>query len=450
MAETQGSTDNHDLAQNEPARFSSGDFVSLVSSIALAVAFFLMPWVYLQGDAMTGTSLLAETRPIVGADPTIWLVLLALVMGLVAGVAGMSEPKARLFSKRTGLVGGLLGLIYFVLFFVGHLQNFSESIGVMGAGFWIALLAAIALVVQTVIPRPAASKVSQKIWQDLFTRRVGKIGLLVEPIFGYFFLWAPILLLVIFSFNDSRSVASWHGFTLQWYNNIFNNLVGGDARFSTDLMLNSLGNSLLVAFVATTIATTIGTTVALSLVRGNYPGKQIIDGLLFLPVVIPEITQAISLLIFFNVLFDFIGTTTGARVDPGFGTIIIGHVAFNISYVAIVVRARLADMNPRYEEAARDLGANEWRTFWRITFPLILPGIVSGALLAFTLSLDDFVITFFNSGPGTTTLPVFVYGLLKLTVTPEINAISTLILLASTILIGISIALQGRNATAAA
>jgi spermidine/putrescine transport system permease protein len=107
-------------------------------------------------------------------------------------------------------------------------------------------------------------------------------------------------------------------------------------------------------------------------------------------------------------------------------------------------------MNPRFEEAARDLGANEWRTFWRITFPLILPGIISGALLAFTLSLDDFVITFFLSGPGTTTLPVFVYGLLKLTVTPEINAISTLILLGSTVLIGISIALQGRNATAAA
>lgn len=287
--------------------------------------------------------------------------------------------------------------------------------------------------------------------RDLAVRKVGKVALLlVEPIFGYFFLWAPILLLVMFSFNDSRSVATWHGFTFQWYNNIFNNLVGGDARFSTALMLNSLGNSLLVAFVATAIATTIGTMVALSLVRGNYPGKNIIDGLLFLPVVIPEITQAVSLLIFFNVIFNFFDNTLGMRADPGFGTIIIGHVAFNISYVAIVVRARLADMNPRFEEAARDLGANEWRTFWRITFPLILPGIISGALLAFTLSLDDFVITFFLSGPGTTTLPVFVYGLLKLTVTPEINAISTLILLGSTVLIGISIALQGRNATAAA
>lgn len=288
-----------------------------------------------------------------------------------------------------------------------------------------------------------------KLRRDLFTRRLGKIGLVVQPIFGYFFLWAPILLLVIFSFNDSRSVSQWRGFTFQWYQNIFNDVVGTEARFSTGLMLNSLGNSLIVAFAATIIATTLGTMVALSLVRGNYPGKKYVDGLLFLPIVIPEITQAVSLLLFFNIVFDFLQTTAGLRVTPGFGTIIIGHVAFNVSYVAIVVRSRLADMNPRYEEAARDLGANEWTTFWRITFPLILPGVISGALLAFTLSLDDFVITFFNAGPGTTTLPVFVYGLLKLTVTPEINAISTLILLGSTVLIGISILLQGRSANSA-
>ncbi len=285
-----------------------------------------------------------------------------------------------------------------------------------------------------------------KLRRDLSVRRLGKIGLIVEPIFGYFFLWAPILLLVVFSFNDSRSLSQWHGFTTQWYHNIFNDVVGSEARFSTGIMLNSLGNSLIVAGIATAIATTIGTMVALSLARGNYPGKRIIDSVLFLPVVIPEITQAVSLLLFFSILFSFIQSTTGVRMSPGFGTIIIGHVAFNISYVAIVVRSRLADMNPRYEEAARDLGANEWKTFWRVTFPLILPGIVSGALLAFTLSLDDFVITFFNSGPGTTTLPVFVYGLIKQTVTPEINAISTLILVASTLLIGISIALQGRSA----
>lgn len=284
-----------------------------------------------------------------------------------------------------------------------------------------------------------------QIRRDMLVRRIGKIGLLLNPIVGYFFLWAPILLLVLFSFNDSRSISSWRGFTFQWYQNIFNDVVGTEARFSTALMVNSLGNSIIVGLLATLIATTLGTMVALSLVRGNYRGKSILDGVLFLPVVIPEITQGISLLIFFNIVFDWLASLTGQRIQFGFPTIIIGHVAFNISYVAIVVRARLADMNPRLEEAARDLGANEWRTFWRVTFPLILPGIISGALLAFTLSLDDFVITFFTSGVGTTTLPIFVYGLLKLSVTPEINAISTLILVASTLLIGLSLRLQGRD-----
>jgi spermidine/putrescine transport system permease protein len=303
---------------------------------------------------------------------------------------------------------------------------------------------------QRTFTRPAQTETFQvdqgKIQRDLLIRTIGKIGLLLNPVATYFFLWAPILLLVVFSFNSSRSVSTWRGFTFQWYQNIFNDVVGTEARFSTSVMLNSLGNSLIIAFAATIIATTIGTMVALSLVRGNYPGKRFLDGLLFLPVVIPEITQGISLLIFFNIVFSFVQNQLGITPRPGFGTVIIGHVAFNISYVAIVVRARLADMNPRLEEAARDLGANEWRTFWRVTFPLILPGIISGGLLAFTLSLDDFVITFFLSGVGTTTLPVFVYGLLKLTVTPEINAISTLILLASTVLIGVSLLLQGRNA----
>lgn len=285
-----------------------------------------------------------------------------------------------------------------------------------------------------------------QIKRDLAVRKVGKfVGFVLTPIFDYFFLWAPILVLVIFSFNDSRTVAQWRGFTLNWYVNIFSGVLGSEARFSTELMLNSLGNSLIVGLLATAISTAIGTMVAISLVRGNYPGKNFLDGLLFLPVVIPEITQGISLLVFFNLIFDFF-KGIGFDARPGFGTIVIGHVAFNISYVAIVVRARLVDMNPRLEEAARDLGANEWRTFWRVTFPLLLPGIISGALLAFTLSLDDFIISFFLGGVGTTTLPTFVYGLLKLTVTPEINAISTLMLVFSTLLIGISIALQGRSA----
>lgn len=282
----------------------------------------------------------------------------------------------------------------------------------------------------------------------LILRRTGKVGVLTAPIVGYFFLWAPILLLVLFSFNDSRAVDSWHGFTLRWYENIFTGVMGTEARFSTQLMLDSLRNTLIVSITATIISTVIGTMVAISLVRGKFPGKRILDGILFLPVVIPEITQGVSLAIFFRIVFGFFEqlSSDALRLTPGFGTIIAGHVVFNISYVAIVVRARMANMNPRIEEAAQDLGANHFQTFWRITLPLIMPGVVAGALLAFTLSLDDFVVTFFNAGVGTTTLPIFVYGLLKTSVTPEVNAISTLMLIASTILVGISLYLQNRNA----
>ena len=280
--------------------------------------------------------------------------------------------------------------------------------------------------------------------RNRIVRRLGTVGLWLNPLFAYFFLWAPILVLVLFSFNQSRSVASFSGFTLKWYGNIVNNVMGAESAFSTELMLNAFRNSLFVGSIATAIATVLGTMIALSMARGTYPGKRLLDALLFFPVVIPEITQAISLAIFFKVAFDWITLLSGERVFPGFHTIIAAHVTFNISYVAIVVRARLADMNPQLEEAASDLGANPWRAFWKVTFPLILPGVISGALLAFTLSLDDFVITFFTSGVGTTTLPVFVYGLLKLTVTPEVNAISTIMMVLSTLFIGISLTIQGR------
>jgi len=280
--------------------------------------------------------------------------------------------------------------------------------------------------------------------RNRMVRRLGVIGLWLNPVFSYFFLWAPILVLVLFSFNQSRSVASFTGFTLRWYGNILNNVMGAESAFSTELMLNAFRNSLFVGTVATAISTVLGTMIALSMARGKYKGKRLLDALLFFPVVIPEITQAISLAIFFKVVFDWFALISGERIFPGFHTIIAAHVTFNISFVAIVVRARLVDMNPQLEEAANDLGANPWQTFWLVTFPLILPGVISGALLAFTLSLDDFVITFFTSGVGTTTLPVFVYGLLKLTVTPEVNAISTIMMVLSTFFIGISLTIQGR------
>lgn len=306
-----------------------------------------------------------------------------------------------------------------------------------------------ALVSSRAVERTVVEFDRAKIQRDLLMRRVGRIGLYLNPVFAYFFLWAPIVVLVVFSFNDGGSVSTWQGFTTRWYTNIFNNTIAAgteSARFSTELMLNAVRNSLIVGVSATVISTVIGTMVALSLARGGtFPGKKLLDAILYLPVVIPEITQGISLALFFKVVFDFVQAQAGWQMTTGFGTIIIGHVAFCVSYVAIVVRARLADMNPRLEEAARDLGANEWRTFYRVTLPLILPGIVAGALLAFTLSLDDFVVTFFNAGIGTSTLPIFVYGMLKTRVPPEINAISTLMLLASTVLVGISLAIQGRN-----
>lgn len=285
--------------------------------------------------------------------------------------------------------------------------------------------------------------ISQQSPFSFISNLASRIGFYVLAVGGFIFLWTPIILLVVFSFNDSRAVNEWRGFTTRWYHNIFNDVVGTDtARFTTELMMKAVQNSLFVSITATVIATVLGTMIALSLARGKYPGKKLVDGMLFLPVVIPEITQGVSLAMFFVIMFDFFENITGSRGTPGFASIIAGHVVFNVSYVAIVVRARLSDMNPRYEEAARDLGANGWQTFWYVTFPQIIPGILAGALLAFTLSLDDYVVTFFNSGIGTTTLPMFVYGMLKTSITPEINALSTLMLIVSFFLVVISLRFQ--------
>lgn len=299
-----------------------------------------------------------------------------------------------------------------------------------------------------------------KLRNDMVIRKVGRFFTTLTPIAAYFFLWAPILVLIIFSFNNSSSVSTWEGFTGKWYQGIWNSIIGANSEsssFRTELLLTSLKNSLIVGFFSTIFATALGTTFAIAVTRGNFPGKKIFDALFYLPVVIPEITQAVSLAVFFSMIFRFISRLTcgdpsldeplASCFEPksGFATIIIGHVAFSVSFVAIVVRARLATMDPTLEEAANDLGANHFQTFWRVTFPILFPGILSGALLALTLSLDDFVVTFFNSGIGTTTLPLFVYGLLKQRVSPEINAISTIMIIVSTILVGLSLLLQNRS-----
>jgi spermidine/putrescine transport system permease protein len=299
---------------------------------------------------------------------------------------------------------------------------------------------------------PADAEIDMNaVQRDMAVRRTGKLLYGFNAIVTYFFLWAPILVLVVFSFNNSRSVARWEGFTLQWYQNIFANVTGGASRAATTGALDALGNSFIIGIISTVIATILATGLALALVRYRFPGKGVIDGLLYLPVVIPEIAQAVSLVLFFSVLFDFYNGSIAAALslptaNRGFLTIIIGHVVFNIAFVVVVIRARLSDMNPRLEEAARDLGANEWKTFTRVTLPLLMPAIISGALLAFTLSLDDYLITAFLSGPGTNTLTVFVFGLMRRGISPEINAISTMMILISIVLIGISMALQGRNA----
>lgn len=263
-------------------------------------------------------------------------------------------------------------------------------------------------------------------------KRIGELSLSGYGIGGYLFLYLPILILVFFSFNDSRSTAQWVGFSMRWYGELAN-----DSQ-----TILALWNSLFVALVSTAISTVIGTLAAMAMERYSFRGKLLIDAVLYLPVVIPDIAMAIMLLIFFNV--------SGIGFEPWrvsfFGvqlavpySVIIGHVAFNISFVAIVVRARLAQMDRTLEEAANDLYANTWHTFWRITFPMMLPGIVGGALLAFTLSLDDFIITFFTSGAGFNTLPVRVFGMIKKGVTPKINAVSTLMLVFSLLLISISL-----------
>jgi len=253
-------------------------------------------------------------------------------------------------------------------------------------------------------------------------KRLLRGSLNLHGVLMYAFVYAPILILVIYSFNSSRLVSVWEGFTIDWYAKLFHNEALGKA----------LQNTLIVAVSSTIISTVFGTMVALVMERYEFWGKLPFDALLYLPIIIPDIAMAVMLLLFFVM----------AKMPLSLISIIISHIAFNISFVAVVVRARLADFDRSLEEAAMDLGANEFQTFWRVTLPLLMPGILGGALLAFTLSIDDFVITFFTAGIGSTTLPLRIYSMVKLGVTPEINALSTMMLLASMILVGLSLVLQ--------
>jgi spermidine/putrescine transport system permease protein len=248
----------------------------------------------------------------------------------------------------------------------------------------------------------------------------------------YIFFYAPILLLIVFSFNENENVSIWTGFSFRWYK----------AMLHDDRILGALRNSLIVAFVSTIVATIIGTMLALALERYRFRGRGALDGIAYMPVIIPDVTMGVMLLIFFFQAIGLIDNWFGIQFRTGLGTITLAHIAFNISFVAIVVRARLAQFDDSLEEAAADLYASRWATFRRVTLPLIAPGVAGGALLALTLSLDDVVVTQFVSGPGSTTLPVYVFGLVRRGVTPLINAVSTVMLLASMVLVGISLGLQ--------
>ena len=236
----------------------------------------------------------------------------------------------------------------------------------------------------------------------------------------FVFLYAPIVILVVFSFNDSRRNIVWQGFTTEYYVRAAQNAS----------LIEAFSNSLLIALVSTILSTVIGALLALGLWRFRFPGRAGLDGAATLPIVIPEICMGVALMVFFN----RVGWPTGMPWPLNLAPIIIGHVAFSFPFVAVVVRARMAGFDRALEEASKDLGASEWQTFWNVTVPYMKPGLIAGGLLAMTLSLDDFVITFFTSGPGTLTFPVQVYSMVRFGATPEVNAAST-VLIAVTILL---------------
>ena len=230
-------------------------------------------------------------------------------------------------------------------------------------------------------------------------------GLWLVAILGYLFLYAPLAIVVVYSFNDSRLNAQWVGFTLDWYRKLFHN----------EEMLGAAWNSLVIGLTASVISTLLGTMEGYAMHRFRL---RVLPFLVVAPIAIPEILTGVSLLIFFVAI----------NLTLGLASIILAHIAFCIGFVAIVVRARLAGMDESLVEAARDLGATPFRAFRLITLPLIMPGVVAGALMAFTLSIDDFVITYFTAGAGALTLPLEIYTMVKISVTPEVNAVSTLLM----------------------
>jgi putrescine transport system permease protein len=243
-------------------------------------------------------------------------------------------------------------------------------------------------------------------------------------VIGLAFLYLPILLLIVYSFNDSRLVAVWGGFSTRWYAELWQNQALLDAAWVT----------LQVAFVSATVATVLGTLAAITLVRmGRFRGRTLFSGMVYAPLVMPEVILGLSLLLLF----------VAVDLDRGFWTVTLAHVTFSMCFVAVVVQSRLVGFDRSLEEAAMDLGAPPLRTFLSVTLPMIFPAIAAGWMLAFTLSLDDLVLASFTTGPGATTLPMRIYSQVRLGVTPEINAVSTIFIgIVALLVIAASLALK--------
>ncbi len=240
------------------------------------------------------------------------------------------------------------------------------------------------------------------------------------------FLYGPVLILIAFSFNASRLTATWQGFTLQWYRELM----------SDHALLIALQKSMIVAAVSTAIAATLGVAAAVGIETLSRRKQRVIEGAMLMPLIVPEVMLGVSLMLFFVTI----------KWPLSLVTVTIGHVAFNVPVMMIIVRTRLRQLDAHLLEAAYDLGATPWQAFRRVTLPLLAPAIIGGVLLTLTISLDDFIVTFFTGGPGSTTLPLKVYSMIKSGVSPEINALSAVLAVASMALVGAAAALQRRGA----
>jgi spermidine/putrescine transport system permease protein len=247
---------------------------------------------------------------------------------------------------------------------------------------------------------------------------------LVMTIGAYLFLFVPLLVLIVYSFNASRSTVVWSGFTIDWYAQVFE-----DSR-----LRKALWNSAIIAVVSATTSTAIGTVTALAIVRRDFPGRDALSTLLMAPLVLPEIVVAVAFLVFMVVI----------NVKLGFFTLIVGHILVALPFTILIVRAAASALDRRLEEAAADLGANEVQVFLRVTMPLLMPAVFTAFLMAATLSFDNFVMSTFTTGVGTTTLPLYIYSLLKLGITPKINAMGTLLVLVNVLLVIIVLGRQLR------